>query len=293
MEHVPVEEPGTHVVIVTGLSGAGRSQAAKILEDIGYFVVDNLPTVMISDLVTTVGSPEGAHCELAVVTDTRTGTDATDLDLALIDLHRDGIRTTVLFLDAEDAILVRRFEETRRPHPQEGSSLADAIGAERAAFESVRALADVIVDTSRLNVHQLRDKLRDAFADLESVPAMRVAVTSFGFKRGTPRVADLMFDVRFLPNPHWEPDLRPQTGLDDPVRDYVFAHEEAGEFLRKTTEMLDFLLPHYEIEGKSYLTIAVGCTGGRHRSVALAEAIGAHLIEAGVDTSISHRDIAL
>lgn len=293
MKHLPIEESGTHVVIVTGLSGAGRSQTAKILEDIGYFVVDNLPTMMISDLVATIGSPEGEHCQLAVVTDTRTGMDATELDLVLIDLHRDGIRTTVLFLDADDAVLVRRFDETRRPHPQGAASLADAIQSERSAFEPVRALADVIVDTSELNVHQLRDRLRDAFADTDSDAAMRVAVTSFGFKRGIPRVADLMFDVRFLPNPHWEPELRPLTGLDAPVRDFVFAHEEAVEFLGKTTEMLDFLLPHYESEGKSYLTIAVGCTGGRHRSVALAEAIAAHLRETGVDTSINHRDVLL
>ncbi len=293
MKHLPIEESGTHVVIVTGLSGAGRSQTAKILEDIGYFVVDNLPTMMISDLVATIGSPEGEHCQLAVVTDTRTGMDATELDLVLIDLHRDGIRTTVLFLDADDAVLVRRFDETRRPHPQGAASLADAIQSERSAFEPVRALADVIVDTSELNVHQLRDRLRDAFADTDSDAAMRVAVTSFGFKRGIPRVADLMFDVRFLPNPHWEPELRPLTGLDAPVRDFVFAHEEAVEFLEKTTEMLDFLLPHYESEGKSYLTIAVGCTGGRHRSVALAEAIAAHLRETGVDTSINHRDVLL
>jgi UPF0042 nucleotide-binding protein len=287
------QDVGTQVVIVTGLSGAGRSQTAKILEDIGYFVVDNLPTVMISDLVATVGAAEGDRSRIAVVTDARTGMDETDLDLALIGLHRDGLRTTVLFLDADDAVIIRRFDETRRTHPSDVASLAEAIAAERTALEPVRAMADVIVDTSDLNVHQLRDKLRDAFAGVDAAPAMRVDVTSFGFKRGTPRVVDLMFDVRFLPNPHWEPDLRPQTGLDAPVRDYVFSHVEAGEFLTMATDMLDFLLPRYEIEGKSYLTIAVGCTGGRHRSVALAEAIGKHLVESGVETSVHHRDVAL
>jgi UPF0042 nucleotide-binding protein len=290
---MPKEETGTHVVIITGLSGAGRSQTSNILEDIGYFVVDNLPTVLISDLVVTAGLAEGDRSRIAVVTDTRTGMNETDLDLAIIDLHRDGIRTTVLFLDADDEVLARRFEETRRPHPAVGESLGRAIANERADFEPVRAMADVVVDTSELNVHQLRDRIREAFAGVESVPAMRVDVSSFGFKRGTPRVVDLMFDVRFLPNPHWEPELRPQTGLDAPVRDYVFQHDEAGEFLEKTTDMLDFLLPHYEAEGKSYLTIAVGCTGGRHRSVALAEAIGAHLRESGVETSVHHRDISL
>lgn len=290
---MPKQEVGTQVVIITGLSGAGRSQTAKILEDIGYFVVDNLPTAMISELVATVGVAEGDRSHIAVVTDSRTGMNETDLDMALIDLHRDGYRTTVLFLDAEDAVIVRRFDETRRTHPSNIASLAEAIAAERKAFEPVRAMADVIVDTSDLNVHQLRDKLRDAFAGVNSAPRMRVDVTSFGFKRGTPRVVDLMFDVRFLPNPHWEPDLRPLTGLDAPVRDYVFSHLEAGEFLTMATDMLDFLLPRYEVEGKSYLTIAVGCTGGRHRSVALAEAIGDHLVESGVETSVHHRDVAL
>ena len=285
------EETSTHVVIITGLSGAGRSEVSNILEDIGYFVVDNLPTVLISDLVATAGLAEGDRSRIAVGTDTRTGMNEVDLDLALMDLHRDGFRTTVLFLDADDAVLVRRFEESRRPHPAEGASLGRAIANERAAFEPVRALADVIVDTSDTNVHQLRDRIHDAFAGVESVPAMRVDVSSFGFKRGTPRVVDLMFDVRFLPNPHWEPELRPQTGLDDPVRDYVFSHAEAGEFLERTSDMLDFLLPLYEAEGKSYLTIAIGCTGGRHRSVALAEAIGAHLSNSGVDTTVHHRDV--
>jgi UPF0042 nucleotide-binding protein len=290
---MPKEETGTHVVIITGLSGAGRSQTSNILEDIGYFVVDNLPTVLISDLVVTAELAEGDRSRIAVVTDTRTGMNETDLDLAIIDLHRDGIRTTVLFLDADDEVLARRFEETRRPHPAIGESLGSAIANEREAFEPVRAMADVVVDTSELNVHQLRDRIRQAFSEVESVPAMRVDVSSFGFKRGTPRVVDLMFDVRFLPNPHWEPELRPQTGLDAPVRDYVFQHDEAGEFLAKTSDMLDFLLPHYEAEGKSYLTIGVGCTGGRHRSVALAEAIGAHLRETGVESSVHHRDISL
>jgi UPF0042 nucleotide-binding protein len=290
---MPNDDTGTHVVIITGLSGAGRSQTSNILEDIGYFVVDNLPTVLISDLVATAGPAEGDRSRVAVVTDTRTGVDETDLDLALIDLHRDGIRTTVLFLDADDEVLARRFEETRRPHPADGTSLGDAIASERAAFEAVRAMADVVVDTSDLNVHQLKEKIRDVFSGVEAAPSMRVDVSSFGFKRGTPRVVDIMFDVRFLPNPHWVPELRHQTGLDAPVREYVFQQYEAGEFLAKTTDMLDFLLPYYEAEGKSYLTIAVGCTGGRHRSVALAEALAAHLRESGVETSLNHRDIDL
>ncbi len=281
-----------HVVIITGLSGAGRSQASNVLEDIGYFVVDNLPTELIGRLVSSVGAAEGSRSRVAVVVDTRAGMDAESLDLALIDLHRDGLRTTVLFLTADDRILARRFEESRRPHPVEASSLDLAIAGERAAFEDVRARSDVIIDTTDLSVHQLRDKLRDAFTDSVAQASMRVNVTSFGFKRGVPGVVDVLFDVRFLPNPYWVPELRPQTGLDAAVRDYVLAYREAQEFLERVTGLLDFLLPHYETEGKSYLTIGIGCTGGRHRSVAIAEAIAAHLTDGGVDTAIHHRDLA-
>jgi UPF0042 nucleotide-binding protein len=281
-----------HVTIITGLSGAGRSQAANVFEDIGYFVVDNLPTDLIAELVRSVGAVEGSRSRVAVVADTRAGMNATNLDSALLELHRDGIRSSVLFLNAEDRVLARRFEETRRPHPVEASSLQESIDTEREAFEDVRAMSDVIIDTTDFNVHQLRDAVRSAFAHEAEPASMRVDVMSFGFKRGMPRVADLMFDVRFLPNPHWLPELRPQTGLGDPVREYVFSHVEATEFLDKVTDMLDFLIPLYESEGKSYLTIAIGCTGGRHRSVALTEAIAARLAESGVTTVTHHRDLA-
>ncbi|MCL1599712.1 MAG: RNase adapter RapZ [Actinomycetia bacterium] len=280
-----------HVVIITGLSGAGRSQAANVLEDIGYFVVDNLPTVLIDDLVNAIGSVEGSRTHIAVVVDTRAGMDAESLDLALIGLHRDGLRTTVLFLTADDKVLARRFEESRRPHPVEAASLDEAIALEREAFEDVRADSDVIVDTSELNVHQLRDTLRGAFTDTVAEPAMRIDITSFGFKRGVPTVVDLLFDVRFLPNPHWMPELRGRTGLDDLVREYVFSHPEATEFLERISSLLTFLVPHYEAEGKSYLMIGVGCTGGKHRSVALAEAIAQRLTDSGIHTDVRHRDI--
>jgi len=279
------------VVIVTGLSGAGRSQAANALEDIGYFVVDNLPTAMIAGLVSTVGAAEGSRSRIAVVADTRAGMNAESLDIALMDLHRAGIRTTVLFLTAEDRVLARRFEESRRPHPVDATALVASIEIERLDFEGVRAVSDVIIDTTDLSVHQLRDKLRAAFTDSVAHASMRVDVTSFGFKRGVPRIVDLVFDVRFLPNPHWVPALRGLTGKDEAVRSYVFEHAEAGEFLERVTELLDFLIPHYEAEGKSYLTIGIGCTGGRHRSVALTEAIGTFLSDQGVSTTIHHRDI--
>lgn len=285
-----IPSSSAHVVIITGMSGAGRSQAANVLEDVGYFVVDNLPLDLVPNLVTSVGVADGTRSRVAVVVDTRSGIDGTLLDRALLDLHRDGITTTVLFLDADDRVLVHRYEESRRPHPLPHDALMRSITAEREAFEDIRAAADVIVDTSDLSVHDLRDRLRAAFST-DSRPMMRVDLTSFGFKRGIPRVADLMFDVRFLPNPHWVAELRPQTGLDDEVREYVFSHEEAGTFLTKVTDLLDFLIPEYQAEGKSYLTIGIGCTGGKHRSVAMAEAIAAHLRDGGVTTAVHHRDM--
>lgn len=284
------EVPTPSVVIITGLSGAGRSNAANVLEDIGYFVVDNLPVEMIPGLVEKVGAGEGGRRRVAVVADTRAGLNAGTLNAALLELQRAGLPTTILFLTADDRTLAHRFEETRRPHPVEETSLIAAIRRERRQFEDVRAMAQVIVDTTDLNVHDLRDHLREAFADAETSHQMRVDVTSFGFKRGPLRVVDVMFDVRFLPNPYWLPELRPLTGLDEPVREFVFSHEEAGTFLDKVTDLLDFLIPHYVAEGKSYLTIGIGCTGGQHRSVALAEAIGAHLTKVGVVTNVHHRD---
>jgi UPF0042 nucleotide-binding protein len=280
----------THVVIVTGLSGAGRSHAAKVLEDVGYFVVDNLPSELIGDVVDRTGVAEGGRAKLAVVVDARGGLTHRQLEGALLGLHGRGLRTSVLFLDAEDAALVRRYEENRRPHPVAAGSLAQSIAAERAAFEEIRGEADVIIDTTDLSVHDLRRRVTEAFADVTTESAMRVDVSSFGFKRGVPRVVDLLFDARFLPNPHWVLELRPLTGLDEAVRDYVFESSDAREFMARITNLLDFLIPRYEAEGKSYLTIGVGCTGGRHRSVAIAEAIGDHLRERGVDVTVHHRD---
>jgi len=232
---------------------------------------------------------EGSRARLAVVVDTRGALTADKLDQVLTGLRGRGLRSTVLFLDADDATLVRRFEENRRPHPMPGDTLAAAIAAERATFEEIRGSADVIVDTTDLNIHDLRSQLGSAFADTP-VPTMRVDVTSFGFKRGVPRVIDLLFDVRFLPNPHWVPELRGLTGLDAPVRDYVFAQEDTAGFMERVADLLDFLIPRYQAEGKSYLTIGIGCTGGKHRSVALAEAVGAHLTARGVEVTVHHRD---
>jgi RNase adapter protein RapZ len=280
-----------HVVIVTGMSGAGRSQTAKVLEDLGFFVVDNLPPSLIPNVVERAGVTESPRSRIAVVVDTRGGLTFEDLDEALRWLAGHGIRTTVLFLDAEDDVLIRRFQETRRRHPVAAPSLSDSIARERQAFESIRGEADIIVDTTGTNVHELRDRIRDAFSGAHTTPRMRVDVTSFGFKRGAPRGIDLMLDVRFLPNPHWVPELRPHTGLDADVQQYVLSQPDAGEFLDKVQDLLDFLLPRYEAEGKSYLTIGVGCTGGQHRSVVIAEEIGRHLADLGVEVGVRHKEL--
>ncbi len=283
------EQP--RVVIVTGMSGAGRSQAANVLEDAGYFVVDNLPPSLITAVVNQADVAEKPRYRLAVVVDTRGGLDFGELEEAILSLRGQGVETSVLFLDASDAALIRRFEETRRRHPVDASTLSRRIAIERKALEELRGQADIIVDTSDLNVHQLRDKLRDGFTGIEFRRSMQVDVTSFGFKKGVPRVLDLLFDVRFLPNPHWQEELRPLTGKDAPVRDYVMSQPDTAPFLEQVTAMLEFLLPKYETEGKSYLTIGIGCTGGQHRSVAIAEEVAGRLLEQGVDVSVDHRDL--
>jgi UPF0042 nucleotide-binding protein len=280
----------SRAVIVTGMSGAGRSQAAKVLEDFGYFVVDNLPTALIGEVVDRAGTPEGKEDKLAVVVDTRGGVTYEDLDLAVRGLLGRGVRTTILFMDADDEALIRRFEETRRTHPVAHGSLSERIAYEREAFQDIRGMADIIIDTTDLNVHQLRRRLEDAFAEALPERQMRIDVTSFGFKRGVPSVVDLLFDVRFLPNPHWVPELRPLTGLDGPVRAHVLDSDDARSFIEKVIDLLTFLVPRYEAEGKAYLTIGVGCTGGRHRSVAVAEEIGRRLKDKGIDVSVRHRD---
>lgn len=282
-----------HVVVVTGMSGAGRSAAANVLEDLGYFVIDNLPANLIVDVVEGSGVGDGIRDRFAVVVDTRGGVTADELAEAVAVLRAKGLRTTVLYLDAADRVLIRRYEENRRPHPLPGATLGESIASEREALIEVRALGDVIADTTDLNVHELGDRLRNAFARGLPEGRLQVDVTSFGFKQGVPRVLDLLFDARFLPNPHWVPELRDQTGRDAAVRDYVFSHDEAGVFVERVSDLLDFLIPEYEKEGKSYLTIGIGCTGGRHRSVAIADAIATHLQDGGVAVTVHHRDAGL
>ena len=279
----------SRLVIVTGMSGAGRSHAARALEDLGFFVVDNLPADLIGDVVSRASSPGSPRERIAVVVDVRSGMQFAALDAALRHLAEARVPTTVLFLDADDDALASRFEETRRPHPVPAPSITESIAAERAMLQDVRGLADLVVDTSDLNVHELREAVTDAFGE-RSRP-MQVSVVSFGFKHGVPRVVDMVHDVRFLPNPHWVPELRPLTGLDAAVRDHVLGSPDAVEFLERSEGLLDFLIPRYGAEGKSYLTIGVGCTGGHHRSVAIAESLAAWLRGRGdVDVTVRHRD---
>lgn len=284
-------ESGLEVVVVSGLSGAGRSTAAKCLEDLGYYVVDNLPPTLIAAMVDLGSHTSGEVTRIAVVVDVRSRAFSADLRSVIGELDERGYRPRVLFLEATDDVLVRRFENNRRAHPlQAGGRLVDGIAAERELLADLHAVADLVVDTSRLSVHDLRRQLEVEFGG-DALPALRATVLSFGFKYGLPLDADLVADVRFLPNPHWIPELRPHTGQDEDVRDYVMSQEGAGRFLDVYTELLRLVGAGYQREGKRYLTLAIGCTGGKHRSVAMAEEIAKRLAGDGVQTMVAHRDI--
>jgi len=284
-------ESGLEVVVVSGLSGAGRSTAAKCLEDLGYYVVDNLPPSLIAAMVDLGSHTSGEVTRIAVVVDVRSRAFSADLRSVIGELDEQGYRPRVLFLEAADDVLVRRFENNRRAHPlQAGGRLVDGIAAERELLSDLYVVADLVVDTSRLSVHDLRRQLELEFSG-GAVPALRATVLSFGFKYGLPLDADLVADVRFLPNPHWIPELRPHTGQDPDVRDYVLSQEGAGRFLDVYAELLRLVGAGYQREGKRYLTLAIGCTGGKHRSVAMAEEIAKRLAGDGVQTTVAHRDI--
>lgn len=276
-------------LIITGLSGAGRSQAADSFEDLGWFVIDNMPPALLSKVTELVQAPGSTIERVALVVGT--GAYLDELSPALEQLGHTASRVRILFLEATTEVLVRRYENTRRRHPlAEGDRVSEDIERERRLLEPVKSQADVVVDTSDLNVHQLRDRLLDLFArDVES--GLQTSVVSFGYKHGLPLDVDLVFDCRFLPNPHWVPDLRPLTGLDGPVRAYVSAQPDTGEFLTRLEDLFGLLLPAYVKEGKSYLSVGVGCTGGTHRSVVIAEELGRILREKGFDPTVSHRDI--
>lgn len=283
----------SELVVITGMSGAGRSEAIHTFEDLGYFCIDNLPPSFIPQLTDLAALPGSRVRRLAVVCDVRGLGFFEQLAGELDALHDRSVNHRVLFLEADDDTLLNRFKETRRRHPlcEEGLPLAEGIGAERHALQSIRERADVVIDTSDLRPVQLRRRIREGFLAEPLAHTLSVSVSSFGFKYGTPTDADIVMDVRFLPNPFYNPELRELTGLDEPVRQFVLGRDETAEFLKRWFDLLDGLMPGYLAEGKTHLAISLGCTGGKHRSVALAETTGAHLRKSGFKVSVTHRDI--
>jgi RNase adapter protein RapZ len=278
------------VLVVTGMSGAGRSTVGNALEDLGWYVVDNLPPQMLRPLLDLASHSDDRLARIAVVVDVRGGQLLTELQDVAGVAARSPLK--VLFLEANDAALVRRFEQVRRPHPLQGSgTLLDGITAERALTGAVREHSDIIIDTSELNIHQLASAINELFSDDET-PGVRVTITSFGFKYGVPTDADMVADARFLPNPFWVPELRPLTGKDRAVRDYVLGQPGATEFVDRYADALAPVLAGYQRENKSHATIAIGCTGGKHRSVAMVERLAALLADQpGVVVNVKHRDL--
>lgn len=277
------------VLVISGLSGAGRSEAAGVLEDLGWYVVDNLPTSLVGKIVELASAPGSAIDQLALVA----GRQHNELLDKLTALRGEGHAVNLLFLEADTPTLVRRYESTRRRHPLAGDAegVLEAIERERRLLEPVRAAADLVIDTTNLNVHELKARLINTFEPGADRRSVQLAIGSFGFKRGLPLDADIVMDVRFLPNPHWIEELRPLAGFDPAVRDYVLGQPEAAAFLDRFEQLLLSLLPSYDAEGKSYLTVAIGCTGGRHRSVAIAEELTSRLSRHGYAPRCSHRDV--
>ncbi len=279
-------------LVVTGMSGAGRSTAAGTLEDLGWFVIDNLPPSLITKVADLVGRPGSEAERVALVVGRGGGEHFEDVSPFLDVLERARHRVRVLFLDAPDDVLVRRFEGTRRRHPLAARGVEESIADERRLLEPLRSRADVVLDTGELNTNQLRQRVLEIFGDAAAAEGhMQTSILSFGYKHGVPLDVDLLFDCRFLPNPYWVEGLRPLSGLDGPVRDYVLGQPETVDFLRRVDDLLTMLVPAFVREGKSYLTVAMGCTGGRHRSVVLAEALAERLASHGVSTSVFHRDV--
>lgn len=289
----PPDEENAELVVITGMSGAGRSEAMHTFEDLGYFCIDNLPPSFIPQIVD-LAELEGSNVRrLAIVCDVRSHSFFDELAGEISALEARGVDERVLFLEADDDTLLRRFKETRRRHPmcEDGESIIEGIHAERIALDEIRARADIVIDTSDLRPGDLRSEIRDRFLAGTMASTLSVTVYSFGFKYEAPQDADIVMDVRFLPNPHYDPHLRPFTGLDTPVREYVLSKPETMTFLERWLPLLDDVLPGYVLEGKHHLAIALGCTGGMHRSVVLAEVTATHLRARGYRVAVSHRDI--
>jgi UPF0042 nucleotide-binding protein len=290
----PADSPASlnkgEVVVVTGMTGAGRSTAAKELEDLGFYVVDNLPPSLLPEVIRLVDESRGFEQPVAVVVDVRSGSFFDSLQANLAQ-GATGRRTTLLFLEATDDVLVRRQEAARRPHPLQGSGrLLDGLSRERVALADLRSNADVVIDTTNLNVHQLTDKVAEAFGTPETT-RLQITLVSFGFKYGIPVDADFMADMRFLPNPFWIPELRPLNGRDAVVADYVMGRPGAKEFLDRYVPVLETVAEGYLAEGKRFMNVAIGCTGGKHRSVAMSEEIASRLRDRGYDARAAHRDL--
>jgi UPF0042 nucleotide-binding protein len=279
------------ILLIAGLSGAGRSQAADDLEDLGWFVVDNMPVALIDKVVELAGYGPTEQNKLALVVGT--AGQQSDAVATVQRLREAGHRVRVLFLDASTPELVRRYGSTRRKHPMSAQSISveDAISQERVLLDSVKGAADLVIDTTTLNIHQLKTQIVEQFGGGVTADTMQISIVSFGYKHGLPLDVDLVFDVRFLPNPHWDEHLRPLTGQDDAVSEFVLGQDISQEFLNRLYGMLDLLVPAYKSEGKSYLTVAIGCTGGRHRSVAIAEQLCRWLLSSGFRPRLTHRDI--
>ena len=277
------------ILLITGMSGAGRSGAAAVLEDVGWYVIDNLPTSLVDTIVELVSVPGSDIQRLALVA----GRQHVELLPKVSALRASGHRVRMLFLDASSEVLVKRYDATRRKHPLDGEApgLVEAIDLERELLQPVKSAADLVIDTSGLNVHELKAKLLAAFEEATDGQRLQIAVESFGFKHGLPIDVDMVMDVRFLPNPHWEEALRPLTGHDPAVRDFVLERAQASDFLDRFEGLMVSLLPSYEAEGKSYLTVAIGCTGGRHRSVAVVEELARRLRGHGYAVRTGHRDL--
>ena len=279
-------------IIVTGMSGAGKSTVVHILEDIGYYCIDNIPPTLITNFVTLCQNSNIAMEKIAFVVDARSGDRIMRLADEISDLKNSGYNCEVLFLEANDEVIIKRYKETRRKHPGDvGGPLIDSIVAERRLLSEIRNKSDYIINTSNLLTRQLREQILALFDSRKKFESINVSIVSFGFKRGIPLDSDLVFDVRFLPNPFYDTSLRPLTGLDAPIRDFVMQSDIAKEFLDKLKDMVEFLLPQYVEEGKMQLTVSIGCTGGKHRSVAVAEALKAFLLEKNYYTVITHRDL--
>ncbi|MEO8292530.1 MAG: RNase adapter RapZ [Actinomycetota bacterium] len=285
----PSQAPG--FTIITGLSGAGRSQAAKCLEDLGFFVVDNLPPALLAKMAELASRP-GGPARVAIVVDARGGVFFGELSKALEELRELNIGYRILYLEASDDALVNRYEATRHRHPlAPADRVVEGIRKERLMMESLRGEADLVVDTSDLSPHDLRDRIRELFADAPPEAGLQVSLLSFGFKYGAPRDADMIFDVRFLPNPYWEAELKDLSGADTEVQAYVTGQPLYREFMTRLGSLLDVTVPGFLAEGKAYLTVAVGCTGGRHRSVVVVDELAASFRGRGLPVTVDHRDL--